>query len=146
MFSLYKCTISSLYMVSFFSSHFLSTLVSKMSQRTKGFGSIEDCILCHAYILNTTDGEIGAYQTAAVMWSKIQNSYNHEAVDKHKLCPRTVKSLWSRWDKISPACTLYAACLASAEDHICSGGNEMDSVSAFDIHIKSYFFIYFEVY
>ncbi|KAF5190722.1 hypothetical protein FRX31_019692 [Thalictrum thalictroides] len=61
---------------------------------------------------------VGAYQKNADLWKKIQTTFNHEAVDKNNLGHRTIKSLECRWDKISPACTIYGSCLTAVETRV----------------------------
>ncbi|KAF5179468.1 hypothetical protein FRX31_030945 [Thalictrum thalictroides] len=63
-----------------------------MGSRGCGFKELEDCLLCNAYLVHSTDVVVGAYQKSADMWKKIQITFNHEAVDKNNLAYRTVKS------------------------------------------------------
>ena len=100
-----------------------------MSLRGVGFKVIEDELLCNAFILHSTDSEIGTYQRKEDLWAKIESSYNHEAVDKLKLETRSWRSLSKRWDKISAVCTLFRACMTQVDSEYESGSSEINTVS-----------------
>ncbi|XP_012834886.1 PREDICTED: uncharacterized protein LOC105955662 [Erythranthe guttata] len=94
-----------------------------MSQRGLGFKVIEDEILCNAYVHHSTDSAVGTYQSKDDLWAKIQNYYNHEAVDVNNLEHRNLRSLSSRFDKIASSCTLFRATLIQVTARNQSGGN-----------------------
>ncbi|KAG3080419.1 hypothetical protein PI124_g14461 [Phytophthora idaei] len=100
------------------------------SRLTRGpnWGPQEDKQLAKAWVLVSTDAEVGTYQKADIFREKVESHYNSIRPRTHKKFERGPNSVMKRWKALRVAVVIFCGCYASvlqlnesgksAEDHL----------------------------